>query len=69
MPQDAGHAFCRCAVTAPMSLFYNFGRNINDSHYYYYSPWLPLLGIVNITVNGEVKKVPVPCSPQRNQSG
>jgi len=36
MPQDAGHAFCRCAMTAPMSLFYIFERNINDSHYYYY---------------------------------
>jgi len=35
MPQDAGHAFCRCAMTEPMSLFYIFGRNINDSHYYY----------------------------------
>jgi len=23
--------------TAPMTLFYIFGRNINDSHYYYYS--------------------------------
>jgi len=23
MPQDAGHAFCRCAMTAPMSLFYS----------------------------------------------
>jgi len=34
MPQDAGHAFCRCAMTAPMSLFYTFGRNINDSNYY-----------------------------------
>jgi len=34
MSQDAGHEFCRCAMTAPMSLFYNFGRNINDSHYY-----------------------------------
>jgi len=33
MPQDAGHAFCRCA----MSLFYIFGCNINDSHYYYFS--------------------------------
>jgi len=42
MPQYAGHAFCRFAMTAqsvlsaPMSLFYIFGRNINDSHYYYY---------------------------------
>jgi len=36
MPQDAGHAFYPCAMTAPMSLFYTFGRNINDSHYYYY---------------------------------
>jgi len=38
MPQDAGHAFCRCAMTfnAPFSLFYIFGCNINDSHYYYY---------------------------------
>jgi len=35
MPQDAGNAFYRCAMTAPMSLFYIFGRNINDSHYYY----------------------------------
>jgi len=23
-------------LTAPMSLFYIFGHNINDSHYYYY---------------------------------
>jgi len=35
MPQDAGHAFCRYAMAAPMSLFYIFGRNINDSHYNY----------------------------------
>jgi len=27
MTQDAGHSFCRCAMTAPMSLFYIFGRN------------------------------------------
>jgi len=36
MPQDAGHVFCRCAITAPISLFYIFGGNINDSHCYYY---------------------------------
>jgi len=35
MPQDAGHAFCQCGMTAPMSLFYIFGRNINDYYYYY----------------------------------
>jgi len=34
--QDAGHAFCRCALNAPMSFFYIFGRNINDLLYYYY---------------------------------
>jgi len=38
MPQDAGHAFCQCAMTynAPMSLFFIFRRNINDWQYYYY---------------------------------
>jgi len=36
LPQDVGHAFCPRAMTAPKSLFYIFGRNINDSHYYYY---------------------------------
>jgi len=34
MMLGSGHAFCRCAMTAPMSLFYIFGRNINDSYYY-----------------------------------
>jgi len=35
MSEDAGPAFCRFAMNAPMSLFYIFGRNINDSNYYY----------------------------------
>jgi len=39
MPQDSGHAFCRCAMTESLSLFYIFGRNINDSHYYYNWTW------------------------------
>jgi len=42
MPRDAGHGFCRFAMTfnAPMSLFYIFRRKINDSHYYYMFVWL-----------------------------
>jgi len=24
MPQDAGHAFCRCGMTAPLSLLQHF---------------------------------------------
>jgi len=36
MPQDDSHALCRCAMTAQMFFFYIFGRNINDSHYYFY---------------------------------
>jgi len=38
-------------MTTPMSLFYIFGRNINDSHYYYYIEYTVIVPNLHIYID------------------
>jgi len=44
MPQDAGHAFCQCAMTCASEFALAFFHAIKISRYYYH--YLTLLSIV-----------------------